>query len=136
MGDQVCLRCDGEGRQAWDEDGVRFLDACYACLGRGWVDEITAHDQRVGAACDRLGALRAAAYRRARDEDPDGEGFAFCAAEHMLSPREYEQALATSYADEAMRDVAAWSVERQEWLLGFAEWPWREPSRERASGGW
>lgn len=40
-GDQVCRRCGGgggggEGRQVWDEDGVRCLDVCYACLGLGW----------------------------------------------------------------------------------------------------
>lgn len=135
-GDQVCLRCDGEGRQVWDEGGVRCLDACYACMGRGWVDEDAAHVQRLAVACEHLGALRAAEYRRWRDLDPEGEGFALCAAENALSPREYEWSLATSYAYDAMRDVAAWSVERQEWLLAFAEWPWREPSRERASGGW
>lgn len=121
-GDQVCLRCDGEGRQVWDEDGVRCLDRCYACLGMGWVGEDVAHDQALGYACDRLGALQAAAYRRARDGDPEGEGFAFCAAENMLSPREYEQALAMDFASEAMRLVASWPLDQQEWLVALTEW--------------
>lgn len=119
---QVCLRCDGEGRQVWDEDGVRCLDQCYACLGLGWVAEDAAHDQALGAACDRLGSLRAAAYRRARDEDPEGEGFALCAAESMLSPWEYEQALAMTFSEDAMREVASWPLDRQEWLVALSAW--------------
>lgn len=122
-GDEVvCRRCDGEGRQRWEEDGVLCIDACYGCGGRGWVDAQQAHDQRLGYACERLGALWAAAYRRARDSDEEGEGFAFCAAEHMMSPRDYEQALALGHADEAIRTVAAWSLEQQEWLVALAEW--------------
>jgi len=125
MDDVVCLRCDGEGRQVWDEDGVRCLDACYACCGRGWVDGERGFAQALEAACDRLGAMRAARYRRGRDEgaaEGDCEDFSFCAAENMMSARDYEVALSWDFAAEAMREVADWPLDRQRWLVALGAW--------------
>ena len=125
MEDQACLRCDGEGRQVWDEDGVRCLDACYACCGRGWVDGEHGFAQALEAACNRLGAMRAAQYRRGRDEgaaDGDCEDFAFCAAENQMSSRDYEVAISWGFTDEALREVADWPLDRRQWLVALGAW--------------
>lgn len=123
----VCGRCCGEGRQSWVEDDRWVEDVCYACGGSGSVDAEHAFEQRLGAALDLLGRRKAHAYRCARDEDPEGEDFAFCAAENMLSARDYEEALAMDYSERASRETRDWSRERLEWLVALSEWSWRSP---------
>lgn len=122
-----CLRCGGVGMNAWWEDDRWCEDVCYACGGSGDVDPEHAFEQRLDAAFDTLGRRQARAYRIAVNEDPDGDGFGLCAAENMLSERDYEEALAMDYSAVASRETRDWSREQLEWLVALSEWPWRSP---------
>lgn len=94
-----CGPCDGEGyREDRDEDaGGRLVrDACYHCGTTGWIDEETAFKDRISNVAEGLAAEiihdRAAATDRAAEEDQTGEGWAFAAAENMMTEHDYTKA--------------------------------------------
>jgi hypothetical protein len=90
-----CSRCYGEGsRRSLDpeEEDRGIEDLCYHCGGSGRVDEETARHDAKAALIASLAAEMVRAEKKARDEDPEGENWAFCAAEDMLSEYEYTQA--------------------------------------------
>lgn len=121
--DTVCLRCSGTGRQAWDEDGRRFVDRCYACLGLGYVSEEENFSQKLSNAVDTLAGEQAMDYRRVCDSDPDGDGFGLIAAENGLTTGEYQEVLVSQFSAQIEREVVGWTQERQEWFVALSTWP-------------
>ena len=89
-----CGRCDGTGRGYTGEDdyrGVPIYDACYHCGNTGIITEAQrlADDFRAivyVAACFLIDDCI-----RATNNNPDGEGWAFAAAENGLQSYEYTQ---------------------------------------------
>jgi hypothetical protein len=86
---ETCSSCNGEGKVYFEEGGKNISDDCYHCLGCGKVDSETAHKDRIAAVASTMAYEMETEYRKERDEDPDGEGYAFIAAEHMMSPPDF-----------------------------------------------
>lgn len=86
-----CLRCDGFGYEVHDEDNRRVQDTCYHCAGSGTVEpEVDLHDRLLRVAYS-LAYKEEMEYRKAVDNNPEGEGYEFAAAENMLSVEVYFQ---------------------------------------------
>ena len=113
----TCPRCNGTGSQDWEEDGRPVTDVCYRCSGSGRVDSDNAHQVHLLNVCEVLAAVAVEAERKARNEDPEGEGWAFCAAENMMSERDYTTARRMDRAAEFGEEVSKLSRSMQEALI-------------------
>lgn len=87
-----CEKCQG-GRQYYQEDGRNVSDVCYRCGGSGWVDEETAHHTKMEQVALHLADAYVREYRKACDNDPEGEGWVFRAAENMMSAEDYTKGM-------------------------------------------
>jgi hypothetical protein len=86
-----CSQCVN-GRVSYEEDGRMVEDACYHCGETGIVDEEIAFEDRMNGVAAVLANRYVAAEREAANNDPEGEGWAFRAAENMLSEYDYTKA--------------------------------------------
>jgi ribulose bisphosphate carboxylase small subunit len=109
----TCGRCDGTGVEVYDEDDRRIESVCYHCSGSGDIDDSTAFYDSLGSVASLMSQSHVREYIRAVNEDPDGEGFAFMAAEDMMTPWELEQSLVYSYTGEFMERLEELSNEVQ-----------------------
>lgn len=102
-----CPECV-DGWRMVDEPGCGPIkDACYHCANSGFItDEQARHDRMRGIA-EGMGHRAMCAIRDARNSNPDGEDFAFCAAENMCSEYEYGLGIAADYADRMLRHFEA-----------------------------
>lgn len=116
-----CTRCDGEG---YHEDG-----ACYHCATDGTVDEETHFQDQLSACGQMLAAHEVNRIRSLADEDPDGEGFAFCAAEDMMTPHDYAMMLHWSISSRYHQMISEMSRRDQEILVALSLIP-NNPPRE------
>lgn len=89
MTEVECGRCCGKGRQEWEEDDRDVSDVCYRCAGTGRISEESAHDLLVQRVAEVLAHNYIEDYRRACNEDPNGDGWALHAAENMMTERDY-----------------------------------------------
>lgn len=84
-----CSSCSGEGFEFFEEDGRMVTHPCYHCGTTGEVDEDTDfHDKLMGVA-STLAYYQEKEYRKACNEDPDGDGYDLHAAENMMSTHDY-----------------------------------------------
>jgi hypothetical protein len=88
-----CEKCGGKGRESFEEDGRTVSDMCYRCAGSGKVDEETAHMTRMQQVAAIVGNAYVQGWRKSCNEDPEGEGWAFRAAENMMSEHDYTLAM-------------------------------------------
>lgn len=88
-----CEKCGGSGTECYEEDGRQVSDTCYRCAGSGKVDEETAHSTRMQQVASIVGAAYVQAWRKSCNEDPEGEGWVFRAAENMMSEHDYSLAM-------------------------------------------
>jgi len=87
-----CVRCEGLGYRE-DREGDRLVrDPCLHCNGKGCVSYRVASVDRHEALCETIAYARVDAQRKACNENPEGEGWAFHAAENMMHEHEYTQA--------------------------------------------
>lgn len=91
----ACEKCGGSGSESYEEDGRPVSDMCYRCAGSGKVDSETAHATRMEQVAHIVGAAYVQGWRKSCNEDPEGEGWVFRAAENMMS--EYDYTLAMTY---------------------------------------
>lgn len=93
--DAVCGKCYGEGSQVSLDEYERargIEDTCYHCSGTGRIEPGQAEEDK------RLGLIEELAYeqimkeRDDRNNDEEGEGWTFAAAENMMSERDYTMA--------------------------------------------
>lgn len=84
-----CSRCDGFGYEVHDEDNRRVQDTCYHCAGAGEVEPEVDQQDRLLRVARSIAIQFEKEYRTARDNDPEGEGYEFCAAENMMSVHDY-----------------------------------------------
>lgn len=75
-------------------------DYCYHCGGSGKVDDETMHHDLMVMVCDRLASKTVDRMRENANDDPDGEGWAFRAAENMMSEYDYTRCLMWDKASE------------------------------------
>ena len=91
----TCCRCNGKGYQVWDEDGILKEDVCYLCAGEGLCDERVTHTARLASVAAHMAMAKVArlreSYNAEAEAEAEGEDWAFCAAEHQLSERDYTQ---------------------------------------------
>jgi hypothetical protein len=89
------------------------------------------HD-RLFAAAEFLGRLEESEYRQACNDDPDGDGYDLCAAEHGMTSSDYFRSRVWDRAYELAGKLSEMPKEDQEVLLAIYEgWspdPWVEPT--------
>jgi hypothetical protein len=88
----TCSVCNGTGQETFDEGGQLVSDACYHCSTTGEVDEETALHDRLKEVAYTLAYQEEKEYRKAMNEDPDGNGYDLHAYENMMHPEEYFRA--------------------------------------------
>jgi hypothetical protein len=118
-----CLRCDGFGYEVHDEDNRRVQDTCYHCAGSGEVEpEVDLHDRLLRVAYS-LAYKEEMEYRKAVDNNPEGEGYEFAAAENMLSVEVYFQDRVGSRQYQFMDQLSGLNSAIQNALLEWNEMP-------------
>jgi hypothetical protein len=119
----TCTRCDGNGYQEFDEDGHWYRDACYHCGNTGIVDDETAYHDKLMNVARTLAYNRVCELRNNRNSNPEGEGWDFCAAENMMSGKDYFDMHFYDYTyiyGEQMKNL---SHEAQELLIAWHDMP-------------
>ncbi|MFA6270653.1 MAG: hypothetical protein WC657_05620 [Candidatus Paceibacterota bacterium] len=108
-----CSRCSGTGYEYYEDDGRMQKDACYHCGATGQVDEETDfHDQLAWVATAMAYESVKQSIRNMND-DPDGEGFYFHAAENMMSPHDMEQSMVYERVGDFLENLDKLSSEEQ-----------------------
>ncbi len=90
-----CGNCGGSGHRMVDEGpeyGGAIRDACYHCGNTGEIDRDTWFRDRISHAASVLADAMTENEIRSANSNPDGEGFAFHAAENGMREYEYRQA--------------------------------------------
>lgn len=108
----TCIRCNGTGENYFDDNGEGF-EPCYHCGGSGQVEEKTYHSDMLQAVASAMGWEYAKQYRKYRNEDSDGEGFDFCAAENGMSAYDYMKVLAWNQESDYYNQLIQLSMEAQ-----------------------
>ena len=86
-----CVRCGGSGYHSEYEGEHLVVDPCLHCNGKGHVPFSVANVDRHEALCELIANSRVNAQRKSYDESDQGEGWAFHAAENMMTEYEYTQ---------------------------------------------
>ena len=115
----VCSQCVG-GVVTYDEDGRTVQDACYHCSETGVVSDEVARLDALHVVVVVLAWMQARDFRRRVDSDPDGDGFAFAAAENGQTAYDYLTEKAWSYEPEISDQLLALPVEMQDVLIAWA----------------
>jgi hypothetical protein len=123
----ICSRCHGTRYQTYEEDGRTVRDACYHCGNTGEVDEETDFHDRLYAVADTLARQEEAEYRKAVNEDPDGDGYDLCAAENMLHPNEYFQLRVWDRSVDIADRLSNMTRAEQELMVAWHELPYQAP---------
>ena len=119
-----CTRCSGEGYQEYEEDPGRYVrDACYHCSTTGKIDEETHWFDRLGSVAATLASLYVDEQREARNSDPDGDGWDFCAYEYGMQPWDYYRVCVWDKQPEILEKLASLSYEDQQFLVALNEMP-------------
>jgi len=109
-----CGNCGGAGSKLVDEGyGPLVQDACYHCANTGEISRETWEKDRLQHAASVLAGDLTDNAERSANSNPDGEGFAFHAAENGMHAYEYRQCLYFNNegrAMEAMGDL--WNKHR------------------------
>lgn len=84
-----CCRCQGQGKESYDDDGRMVTETCWHCAGSGEVEPKVALQDHLLRVARALAIQEETEYRKARDNDPEGEGYEFCAAEEMMTVHDY-----------------------------------------------
>lgn len=112
--DIECSRCHGTGNETYEEEYDRMAtDVCYHCSGSGKVDEDTDFQDKLVDVARMMSIVHVREYKKACDEDPDGEGFEFRAAENMISSWEYEKILVYDNEGQFLQRLMDLSMDEQ-----------------------
>lgn len=115
----TCVRCHGTGRESWFEDGRPQSHICYHCSGSGCVDDEMAFHDRLAEVAHTLAYLHVSEMKNNRDSDPDGEDWNFCAAENMMSSRDYFDMHVYDYAAIYAEQLGNMPLEQQQVLIAW-----------------
>jgi hypothetical protein len=92
-----CNRCLGMGYDEYEEDGRQIHEACYHCGNTGEISEEEYFHDCLGFIAGGMAYKTVLERKRAMNEDPEGEGFDFCAAENMMTSFDYFEMLVYDY---------------------------------------
>jgi DnaJ-class molecular chaperone len=104
----TCTRCHGEGYLYDEEEGlgsIGIMDACSHCGTTGMISEEEAYRDKLVHIASGLAYQYVNGYKKYKEEDPEGEGFEFCAAERGLSSFDYFKILVWEKTDEYMKKI-------------------------------
>jgi hypothetical protein len=118
----ICHRCNGTGYQEYEEDNRLVQDGCYHCGTTGEVDAETAYHDQLGSVAHRLAYNYVSELKRARNSDPEGEGWDFCAAENMMSGVDYFYCHIMTYEDQFMKQLLELPKDKQEVLIAWHQY--------------
>lgn len=118
-----CVRCDGTGVESYYEDDCYQQHDCYHCSATGVVDSETAFHDRLMEVAHTLAYNHVSEMRDNRNSDPDGEGWDFCAAENMMSGRDYFDMHVYDYTQMYAQQLNNLSEESQELLIAWHKMP-------------
>lgn len=108
-----CSRCGGSGFEYYEEDGRMVKDSCYHCGETGQVDEETHFHDQLHYVAEDMAWKSVKRTIRNMNEDPDGEGFDFCAAENMMTSYDLEQCMVYERIGTFMDELSKLSFEQQ-----------------------
>jgi len=117
-----CTRCYGEGYETYDEDGRMVTDACYHCGTTGFIDEDTLFHDKLMDVAKAIAYDEMLDYKRYRDNDCEGEDFAYCAAENMMSSHDYFTCLLWEKQDRICQAIDQLPPEMKEVLVAWDEY--------------
>lgn len=121
-----CGHCFGEGENEIQEDGHYFFERCLPCGGSGQLDEQAMREDDLSSIASWLAWGEATEYRKAANEDPEGEGWAFAAAENMMTEYEYTQDVYYSKFYRFMQQIGELSGEQQDVLIAWNDYNKKE----------
>lgn len=114
-----CGHCYGEGSEEYEEDGCFYKERCLHCSGTGQLDDEAMWRESLASVATSLALNRVSEKRKYANEDPDGEDWAFRAAENMLTEYEYTQEMYYTYFYEYSEEISKLSFEQQEVLIAW-----------------
>jgi hypothetical protein len=126
-----CPYCYGSGEDSFEEDGKWFYQPCLYCHGAGKLNEEEMFYNQLELVASTLANLRVNEMERAANSDPDGEDFAFRAAEHMLRPYEYRQHLYEDYKYQYLDQIMEMDCEQKRVLIAWSKYLEDEYSASR-----
>ena len=116
-----CSRCQGQGKESYDDDGRIVTETCWHCAGSGEVEPEVDLQDRLLRVADTLAYQEETEYRKARDNDPEGEGYEFCAAEEMMSVHDYFQGRVSDRKFKLLAQIQQLNSSIQDALLDWNE---------------
>ena len=115
-----CSYCNGSGIEVYDDEydsqsQIKFLveSDCYHCGGTGSIDDDTAFHDCLESVATIMAQAHVDEFKKRVNQDPDGEDFAFMAAENMATPFDFERCLVYSYVGEFMKRLGSVPFETQ-----------------------
>ena len=123
----ICVRCDGEGIEYFEEDNRPQSHTCYHCSGSGYVEDDMAFHDKLCQLAVGLATHYVSEMQKDIDSDPDGEGWNFHAAENMMSGRDYFSMKVYDHAAIFSQQLQGFSFEDQKFLIAWEEDAFQNP---------
>lgn len=114
-----CTRCTN-GVVSYEEDGRIMSDACYHCGTEGFIDEEQAFHDKLLCVAELLAYQQVSDRRERIDQDPEGENWAFLAAEHMMTAHDFFVAAVYDETYSVMEKLSRMNRADQEFLVAWS----------------
>jgi hypothetical protein len=111
-----CPKCVNGWTEVFEEGVGDIKTACYHCGNTGEISDEQVFEDRLDALVDSLAWEATEREKAMRNENPDGEDWAFCAAESGSGEHEYTLGVQSGYALRAL-DVFNEIKKKNSWLL-------------------
>ena len=118
----VCRQCNGSGEERYEEDGRDVTDACYHCGTTGTVDEDTDFRDRLSSVASTIAYQLESEYRRAVNDDDEGDGYDLGGYENGLMPYDYFRTRVWDRTYDIAEKLSALPINDQELLVAWNEY--------------
>ncbi len=98
-----CPKCEGGWRIEFEEGAGDIRTPCYHCGNSGFITEDEYFKDRLRGVAESLSWDIVHARIAARNADPEGEDWRFCAAENMMNEHDYTLAVQIGEEDRVVR---------------------------------
>ncbi len=113
---KTCRQCQGSGQDS-------YVGSCYHCCETGQVDDETDFHDRLHAVASTLAGLEESDYRKACNEEPQGDGYNLHAYENQMTPSDYFRSRVWGRTDKIAAKLACMPMVHQELLVAWNELP-------------